>query len=369
MHLINRYIGRAVISSIVIVLLVVLSLDILSSIVDQFDKLGGNYHLGELLVYVGLLLPATIYEYLPLACLVGCLIGLGQLASGSELTIVQASGVSAVRIVIIVMRYILLFVVAGLLLGEYIAPPFTQYAESRRAEALGRDNKRAVLEGVWNREGNTFMQFSGVLPGGKIVGITRYELDDSGKLIRASLSQSAQFYGGETKRQRFALGRKADQYWIERDIKITHFDETSTRTEQLESRRWETELTPSLLSVLVLDSDELPMTRLWGYSQYLKQQGIDAGSYLLAFWQKALQPFSIFALVLIAISFILGPLRQTTVGYKVFIGVLVGLVFQTVQKLLGPSSLLLGFSPFIAVALPIILSGLFGFVLLRLQRA
>ena len=369
MRIINRYIGRTVIASIIIVLLVVLSLDVLSSIVDQFDKLGGNYHIGELLIYVALLLPATIYEYLPLACLVGCLIGLGQLASGSELTIVQASGVSALRIVMVVMRSILLFVIAGLVLGEYIAPPAKQYAESRRAEALGRDNKRAVLEGVWNREGNTFMQFSGVLPGGRIVGITRYNFDADRNLISASLSESAEFVGVRTGNQGFALGEKSKDYWIERNVQTTYFEQDRTRSELIEEQRWQTELTPSLLSVLVLDSDELPVSRLWRYARYLKQQGIDAGSYLLAFWQKALQPFAIFALVLIAISFILGPLRQTTVGYKVFIGVLIGLIFQTIQKLLGPASLLLGFAPFIAVAVPIVVSAMFGILLLKLQRA
>lgn len=55
-------------------------------------------------------------------------------------------------------------------------------------------------------------------------------------------------------------------------------------------------------------------------------RGWSNGSYWLAFWTKVLQPLVTAALVLMAISFIFGPLRSATLGQRVFTGVLVGFV-------------------------------------------
>ena len=49
---------------------------------------------------------------LPMAALIGCLIGLGTLASSSELTIMRAAGVSLGRIVLSVMKPMLVLLVA-----------------------------------------------------------------------------------------------------------------------------------------------------------------------------------------------------------------------------------------------------------------
>ena len=78
-----------------------------------------------------------------------------------------------------------------------------------------------------------------------------------------------------------------------------------------------------------------------------------------------LQPLVTAALVLMAISFIFGPLRSVTLGQRVFTGVLVGFTFKIAQDLLGPSSLVFGFSPLFAVILPALICALAGVWLLR----
>lgn len=71
------------------------------------------------------------------------------------------------------------------------------------------------------------------------------------------------------------------------------------------------------------------------------------------------------ALVLMAISFIFGPLRSVTLGQRVFTGVLVGFVFRIAQDLLGPSSQVFGFPPLLAVVIPAGICALAGVWLLR----
>ena len=116
---------------------------------------------------------------------------------------------------------------------------------------------------------------------------------------------------------------------------------------------------------MVLAPDALSISGLWRYIHYLGEQGLSNGSYWLAFWTKVLQPLVTAALVLMAISFIFGPLRSVTLGQRVFTGVLVGFVFRIAQDLLGPSSLVFGFSPLLAVVVPAGICALAGFFLLR----
>ena len=350
MRRINHYIGVSVASAILVVLLVVVALDVIAMFVDQLDNLNGNYNITEAAFYILLLIPSSIYEFLPLASLVGCLIGLGLLANTSELTVIRAAGVSVKHIVWAVMRPVLTFIVVAILLGEYVTPTLDQYAESRRAIALGHTTALTGQRGVWNREGNEYMHFSAVLPNGKLLGMTRMMFDERGRLLTMTYVESAIHQGS---------------HWFEEDGVITHIKPDGIQTEHFASRNWESDISPKLLSVIALSPDDLPMQRLLPYAEYLEKQEQNGSEYRLAFWQKAFQPLATLSLVMIAISFIFGPLRQVTMGLRVFVGVIVGIVFQTSQDLLGPSSLLFGFEPIIAVLAPILVSFCVGAILLR----
>ena len=81
-----------------------------------------------------------------------------------------------------------------------------------------------------------------------------------------------------------------------------------------------------------------------------------------------LQPLIVVGLVVLGISFVFGPLRGAPMGLKIFVGVLVGIIFNIAQDMLGPSSLVVGFNPLIAVLLPIIVCFFAGLELLRRAR-
>jgi len=125
------------------------------------------------------------------------------------------------------------------------------------------------------------------------------------------------------------------------------------------------QLKPELLSTVIMEPESLSITGLWQYTHYLAEQGLNNGRYWLAFWVKVLQPLVTAALVLMAISFIFGPLRSVTLGQRVFTGVVIGFVVRISQDLLGPASLVFGFSPLLAVLIPAGACALAGFWLLR----
>ncbi|MDO3386297.1 LPS export ABC transporter permease LptG [Gilvimarinus sp. SDUM040013] len=344
------YIAKHVFFSILAVLVLVLCLDFIGQVMDQLNSLRANYTFYEMLVYILWRLPTSVYQYLPYAVLVGCLIGLGALASSSELVIVRAAGVSVARIVWIVLQPVLLFIVCAIALGEYVIPYADQVAESRRSLALGYTVEDQSKRGVWHREGNQYFYFNVVQPDGQLFGFRRYTFNDKGELTQASFTRKASFNG---------------EYWLEEGVSVTEFTATGTTAEKLPERRWETELTPALLNIVAVAPETLSIASLHQYVEYLTEQNLYASEYKLAFWQKVFQPVATASLVLIAISFVFGPLREVSMGQRIFTGVVFGIGFRLLQSLLGPSSIVFGFAPLIAVIVPIAVCAGLGVYLLK----
>ncbi|WP_373185318.1 LPS export ABC transporter permease LptG [Halopseudomonas sp.] len=350
MRILDRHIGSSVLFSILVVALIVLGLDLLFAFIGELDDVEGSYGALDALVYTLFTLPRRLYEMLPLAALIGCLIGLGTLASNSELTIMRAAGVSIPRIVAAVFKPLLVVLLAGVLLGEYAAPYSENIAESRRAIAQGTE-QAFKSRGFWHREGNDFLHINALQPDGALRGVTRYRFDDERQLLEASFASRA------------VVG---DDSWLMSDVQTTRFPEPDrSEVESSAQQRWDVLLSPELLRVMVLDPEVLSLSGIWHYQGYLAEQGLSNAQYRLAFWKKLLQPLATLALVFVAISFVFGPLRSVTLGQRVFTGVLVGFSFRIIQDLLGPSSLVFGFSPLFAVLAPILVLFVLGGLLLK----
>jgi lipopolysaccharide export system permease protein len=348
MRKITRYVSMSVFNAIALTLFVFMSLFFIITLIDQLQSLRGNYTAYEALINVVLRMPEGLNTLIPFSCLIGCLAGLGALATSSELVIIRAAGVSTKRIVWMSLRPALVFMLLQLVVSEYVVPYSEQMAINRKAIALQTSVKQS--QKLWNHETKEFMHFGAVLPSGIIYGLSRYQLNDEHQLIAASFAKQAIYQG---------------DHWQEEDVAITHIEKDSTRVENIPSRRWDSRLTPDLLNVLVLDPDSLSLRNLFYYNNYLSQQKIENNDYSLAFWKKALEPLATASLVLIAISFIFGPLRSVTMGQRVFTGVMFGVAFLIAQKLFGPASLVFGFSPLLAVLSPILICVGIGIVLLR----
>lgn len=352
MRKITRYVSISVFNAIALTLLVFLSLFFIFTLIEQLQGVRANYTPLEAFINVILRIPAGLNTLIPFSCLIGCLAGLGALATSSELVIVRASGVSTKRILWMALRPAIIFMVLQFLVGEYVAPYSEQMAVNRKAIAQGSSVKQSQQK-LWNHEANEFMHFNAVLPSGVIYGLSRYQLNDEHKLVSASFTKQAIYQG---------------DHWQEEDVAITHVEPDATSVENIASRRWDTQLTPDLLNVLVLDPDNLSIRNLYSYNIYLRDQHIENSDYSLAFWKKALEPLATASLVLIAISFVFGPLRSVTMGQRVFTGVMFSVVFFIAQRLFGPSSLVFGFSPLLAVLCPILVCAGIGIFLLRKAR-
>ena len=98
---------------------------------------------------------------------------------------------------------------------------------------------------------------------------------------------------------------------------------------------------------------------------YLENNDQDPSRYQLALWRKVFQPISVGVMLLMALSFIFGPLRSVTMGARVIMGVLTGFGFFILNEVFGPVSLVYQLPPFLGALLPSLLFAAIAGVMLR----
>jgi lipopolysaccharide export system permease protein len=383
MRKLDRYIGQNVLLAMAVVLLALGGLDLLFTVFEELGDTEGSYDTAAALRYVLFTLPRHIYELLPMTALMGALIGLGVLAAGNELVALQAAGIARLRIVVAVLKPALLVIVLGLVLGEFVAPRADMRAEVDKALASG-EQVGLSRYGHWVRDGDAFMHFTTIDPDGILYGVSVFVFDDQQRMVRNVTAERAVYVSGGAipagngvqagvvQRELIAPDQgvgKADNYWVLEDgteLVFTHDAGTvsSTRND-FTSEGWDLDLTPDLLQVLIVAPDRMAISDLYRYAQRFERQGQDADAYYLAFWKKTLQPVTTLVLVLLAISFIFGPLRQATMGLRLFTAICFGLSFTILQNLVHTMSLVYQFQPLAAVLLPLLLCVAPGAVLLR----
>jgi lipopolysaccharide export system permease protein len=198
----------------------------------------------------------------------GCLIGLGALAKNSELVVIRAAGVSTVRIIFSAMKPAMVVVCVGLVFGEFIAPYTEKIAQSQKALAQGAATYVTTRGGLWHREANTFMHFNAVEPNGVLHGVSLQRYDDNRRLLRSTFARRAIY-------QR--------EQWLLEDLDETRFFDDRLEVHHFVLQLWETDLSPSLLNVLMVKPDNLSISGLYSYSQYLREQDLNADQYLMSF--------------------------------------------------------------------------------------
>ncbi|MBD3896660.1 LPS export ABC transporter permease LptG [Halomonas sp. ML-15] len=345
----DRYIARNVLGAIIVVQLVLLGLDLVISYINDLDDVEGDYGAFQVLAYLIMRLPWRFYQYAPVGVLIGALIGLGSMASSNELTVMRAAGRSLSRILWGVMKPIILVVVVVLLVAEYVSPRTEQYASAWRIEQMQGEGAVLTQRGGWQREGDVVYRFGAIRGDNTVLDLTRYEFE--GETLRSATTAERAVWD--------------DDHWVLEEVSITRFEEDRTAAESRDRLDWQTSLTPDQLGRLLRPVNSQAPSELWAYARYLQDQGLQATQPLLYFWQKMLMPLTMGSLVLVAASFVFGPLRTVAAGTRVFYGVITGLCFKYLQDLLAPASTVFGFSPVWAVLGPTLICAGLGFYLLR----
>jgi lipopolysaccharide export system permease protein len=351
MKILDRYLGMAVASSTLIVMLVLIALFFFVDFVDQLGDIGkGNYGVAEAIQYLLLIQPRNIHTVFPLAALLGNLLGLGWLASNSELLVIRAAGISLAQISWSVMKVGLLMILAVVLIGEVVAPDSEQYAQAQRSIALSDRITLKTDYGFWTRDGRSFINIRTVLPGQRLGDINIYEFDDRHQLRIATHAQSA----------RFEKGR-----WMLDGIVQSHLSEDGVDTRQLARATWESLISPELINVLSVTPDRLSTWELHKYIDYLRGNGQDVEPYELAFWNRMVWPLSTAMMTFLAIPFVFGSLRNVSMGQRMLTGSMVGIGFYLFNQTFNQVGLVYNFNPVLSALLPLSLFAMLSWILIR----
>jgi lipopolysaccharide export system permease protein len=368
LSLLDRYIGRRILMSTLLVAGVLLAMFFFLELVEALHDYGkGSFGLPELITYVVLIQPGRIYEVLPVAALIGALMGLSTLAASSELVAMRAAGLSVARIIGSAVKVGLVLAVAGMAFGEYVVPYAEGKAQSDRARALSTAMKTRT-GGLWIRDGSGFINIGEILPGGKLLNFSLYEFDI---LPEAVCKPSTPDVSCEPARlHTYIYAEKArlrDGMWRLTGVRISEISDTKVSTRRLETVTRATSLTPEVVDAFAIKPDSLSLASLWRYIAHLERHGQDVNRYRLAFWQKLLQPAAILVMALLATPFVFRLTRSGTLGKNLFIGVLLGLGFIAMNRSFGYLGLIYGIPPVVGAIAPLLLfSGLAVHLLRRM---
>lgn len=351
MQILTRYVARQVFMATFVVMIVVVGLDLVFSTLDEFNRLGGNYQALEAVTFVSMRIPRRIYEFLPLACLIGCMAGLGSMAANSELTVMRAAGVSINRIGFALLKPIAILMVFNLVLSEWVIPELEPMAQAYQAEKKGEQNLMTNRgRGYWHKEDDTFMRFSSISREGHVIGVSQFKFNDAYDLVEIRRAHHAE---------------PTTNGWLLKDVSILKLKQNDYVKASMKELFWRTDLTSESLRLAIVSPQDMSLYRLYHYVNYLEEQELNSKQYALAMWSKALQPLSAFVLVLLGMSFIFGPLRSASAGYRIFSGILAGLIYKYAQDMLSPISLVSGMPPIWASLLPILICAVLAFYLLK----
>ena len=341
----DRYIAKTLLVYSLVVMLVWLSIYSFFNFLSELNSVGtSNYTIHEAIKYIVLRIPEVAYDQASAVILLGCLLGMGHLASTGQLLIFRVSGLSVLRTVWITLKNALVLIFLLILIGEVLAPVLTKYAESERASALGQDSLSNNQDGFWIRDGDNFINVENNVDGSLFSGITIFEVNESNKIESIINSESANFDG-----KSLSLN-ETDIYSISEKNKFENIDlkERNTFSKSVAFDQ-------DLISSLEKEPKDLSTYTIIKQIQFLTDNKLRAGVFEVELYQRLVKPISLIAMILLAMLFIFGSNRDATLGRKIFFGVAIGLSFELISRIGGAMSLSFELSPLLSsFALPIL---------------
>ena len=343
MNTLDRYIGKSILGSIFATLLTLVGLSAIIKFVEQFRSVGkGTYDIWQAVAFTGLTIPKDIETFFPMAALLGALMALGNLASRSELVVMQAAGFSRFKIGMAVMKTALPLVLLTMVIGEWGIPQTEQFARDMRARALSGGSMLSMKNGVWAKDGNNFVFVRRVTDDAKLNDIYIYTFDQNRNLTELKHANQASYSEDESK-------------WTLRQVNHSMISKDEITTSNRLSEKWETNLTPDKLGAVSLRPTSLSISGLYNYISFLRETGQDVSRFELTFWRKIFQPVSVGVMMLLALSFIFGSLRSVTAGARIVTGICFGFLFYVVNEIFGQMSVVYNMSAVFGALMPSLL--------------
>ena len=350
----DRYIAKTLLTHTIIVLVVWLGIYSFFNFLTEINSVGReNYTVISAIKYIVLKMPEVTYSQAAPVILLGCVLGMGHLATTNQLLIFRISGISILKIAGLTIQNALIFILFIIAIGEFIAPVSSNFAENGRSNALGGNLLSKSQDGFWIRDGNNFINVKKNIDGKTFIGITIIEVDSLNKISRVIKSEDATFDGKSLEMddsQMFSLSNES------------YFDEISLKDylSYSESVSFDQDLIESLEK----EPKDLTTWTIIKQIQFLSDNKLRTEIFEVELYKRIMKPITLVSMILLAMLFIFGSTRDTTLGRKIFFGVALGLSFEMLSRIAGAMALSFDFNTLISSILPSALVMVISIILL-----
>ncbi|RTZ39910.1 LPS export ABC transporter permease LptG [Candidimonas sp. SYP-B2681] len=352
----RRYLASEIYRSSAVVLMALVGLFTFFALIEELDNVGTQFTLLNLFYMQALALPTRLYDLLPIGLLIGAILALAGLAQRNELVILRVSGVSGMKLLIMLWIVTIPLVIGAFLLSEVITPA----AEIKTSEAsmtlLGKSDGSRLNSGYWFKEtdanqGKRIINISTLKTNGDVSGVTLYEFRKGQKLAAFSYAEHGHFTNG-TLVLRQLTETQIDATSVSALADAKKPDAPLTYIKTLPSRVVKTSLTPERLIARILTPERMSIIDLLDYIDYLKSNKLQTERQVVALWRKMAYPFTLLVMITIAAPIGFMQTRRGGVGSKVFIGILLGVGFFMLNQLALNVGMLSKWAPWVTALIP-----------------
>lgn len=339
MNVLTRYIAFEIIKGSLWALLLLITVFNLFTFSDELKDVGkGSYDLKQIFYYLALTTPRLCYDVMPASALLGSLFVLGGMANQRELIAMQAAGFSLFNIIKSVLFAGVFLVAIALAVGELVAPDAEHEAQVIKITAQNEQIALANRSGLWLRDGERFINVRQILDNGTLADISFYELDGMHRLQQAVHAERAEFIG--------------DKQW-----RLFNVQRSLISTEQMQAGHddelvWRSSLAPDLLKIVVVKPNSLSLLNLERYISFLKKNQQKSHPFELAFWGRVVNPLVTFIMLLVSAPFVIGIKRGISSGGRMLAGVVIGMGFNVLDKMVSHLGLVYELNPPLVAFLP-----------------
>jgi lipopolysaccharide export system permease protein len=344
MNTLDRYIYRTVMVYALMAMAVLLTLGgVFLFIAEQGDIGKGSYTAFEALVFTLLNIPQQAFELLPIGAMIGALMGLGNLASGSELVVTRASGMSIWRFAWPVALAGATLSLAMYGIGEFAAAPLAQFAKRDKTIEEMSDVSFAGKSSAWIKDGSRIMRVQTGEVDQAFGGVTLFELDGNAAL--ASVQRA----------ERISVSEPG--HWRLHNLSVSRFTTGHIEASSQAEATIGSTVNAEFLGLAANDPDLLTLRGLYAYIDHLRRNHLETASYEIGFWSRIARIFAIVIVTLLALPFVFGPLRTTGAGARTVVGILLGVLFFLITRTVENGGQLFGLNPALVGWLPTALIG------------
>jgi len=350
----ERYIRKTLLSFTLTVLVIWLGVYSFFNFLSEMSSIGQvNYTTLEAFRYIALQVPEVAYKHASPVILLGCVLGMGHLATTNQLIVLRVSGMSIIRLTMLTIKTALIFFIVVTAIGEIFAPIAGDEAERGRSKALDIEIASQSQEGFWIRDGENYINVQKNIDGKLFTGVTIIEVNSSNKIASVLTSENAIFDGKSLKMNNAEIFSMDDTKEFE-DIFL----------QERNSYNKTVSFDQDLINSLKKEPDELTTWNIIKQIQFLSNNKLRSGIFEVELYKRLINPITLVTMILLAMLFIFGSTRDVTLGRKIFFGIAVGLAFELLSRIGGAIALSFDFNPVISTVLPTIVVMLIATTLL-----